>query len=159
MITIENQIEQRVDMEQLEILICLESLLVTCYQTLAGLVHNQTIRKEYQQFELHAQYHQEELRKIFLLSSKNEATIENKVYKYLLQLKPPCLSLKAVINLALHLSTFKMEIYKYFSHTVLEHHDLLNNFLEGNVEEINFLHQEKEFHQNRLGAYLNEPRN
>lgn len=151
-------VEQQVDVDEVETLICLESLLATCYQALAGLVHNQTIRKEYQQLEQHAQYHQEELKKIFSLSQKSEAAIESKVYKYLLQFKPPYLSLRAVINLAIHLTAFKMDIYKYLSRTVHEHRELLNNLFEDNVEEMNFLCHEKNFHQNRVDAYLSESR-
>jgi hypothetical protein len=100
------------------------------------------------------QHHQEELRKIFSLSQKSEEAIERKVYKYLFQFKPPYLSLKAVINLAIHLTAFKMDIYKYFSHTIQEHRGLLNGFIEENLEEMDFLCQEKNFHQNRLDAYL-----
>lgn len=154
----ENYIEQQVDADELETLVCLESLLAICYQALAGLVHNQTIRKEYQHLEQHAQYHQEELKRIFLLSQKSETAIESKVYKYLLQFKLPYLSLRAAINLAIHLTAFKMDIYKYLSRTVHEHHELLNNLFEDNVEEINFLCHEKNFHQNRLDAYLSESR-
>jgi hypothetical protein len=150
----DEHIEQQVDADELETLICIEALLSTCYQAMAGLVHNQTIRKEYQQLEQHMQYHQEELRKIFSLSQKSEEAIESKVDKYLFQFKPPYLSLKAVINLAIHLTAFKMDIYKYLSHTVGGHHELLNNLVEDNLEEMDFLCQEKNFHQNRLDAYL-----
>ena len=124
-----DHLEQQMDVEELEALICINSLLVTCYQTLAWLVHNQTIRKECQQFEQHLQYHLEELRKIFPLSQKSEVAIEMKTNQHLLQLKPAYLSLRELINLAINLSSLKMVIYKYLFHTVQGHHDLLNGYL------------------------------
>ena len=149
-----NPIEQQVDVDKLETLICLESLIVACYQSLAGLLHNRTVRRECQQFEQHAKYHQEELRKIFPLFQKNEMAIESKVNHHLLQLKPSHLTLREVINLSINLTVLKMDIYKYFSRTIREHHELLNGLLEDNTEEMNFLRQERNFHQNRLDAYL-----
>jgi len=140
--------------DKLETLICLESLLAVCYQTLAWLVHNQTIRHECQQFEQHAQHHQEELKKIFPLSPKSEAAIESKVNHHLLHLKPPYLSLRELINLAINLTVLKMDIYKYLSHTVPEHHDVLNNLLQDNAEEMYFLRQERNFHRNRLDTFF-----
>jgi hypothetical protein len=145
---------QQADIDKLETLICIEALLASCYQALEGLVHNQTVRKEYRQLEQHAYYHQEELKRIFPLSQKSEAAIENKMYKYLLQYRLPYLSLKEVINLAIHLTAFKMDIYKYFSHTAQEDHGFFNNLFEDIVEEMNFLCMEKKFHQHRLEAYL-----
>lgn len=133
---------------------CIESLLATCYQSLAWIVHNQTIRKECQHFEQHARYHQLELIKKFPLSSKSKAAIEAKVNQYLLQFKPSYLSLREVINLAINLNSLKMDIYKYLFHTNQAHHELLNSFLEDNAEELHFLRQEKNFHQNRLDTYL-----
>ena len=149
-----SHIEQRVDVDKLETLICLESLIVTCYQSLSWLVHNQTIRKECQQFEQHAQHHQEELKRIFPLFPKSEIAIESKVNQHLLQLKPSCLSLREVINLAINLTVLKTDIYKYFFRTFQEHRELLNSLLEDNAEEMYFLRQERNFHQNRLDAYL-----
>jgi len=148
--------DQQLDNEKVETLICLEALLAICYQVLEGLVHNQTVRKEYQQLEQHALFHQEELKKIFLIPPKTESGIESKVYKYLLQFKPTYLPLRSVINLALHLASFKMDIYKHFSYMLQEHHERIHGFLEDNVEELSFLQQEKEFHQNRLKAYLKD---
>jgi hypothetical protein len=150
----DNRIGQHVDVEKLETLICLESLIAACYQSLAELLHNQTIRRECQQFEQHAQYHQEEIRKIFPLFPKSEIAIEIKVNHHLLQLKPSHLSLREVINLAINLTVLKTDIYKYFSRTAQEHHDLLNSLLEDNAEEMYFLRQERNFHQNRLDTYL-----
>ena len=147
-------IAQRVDVPKLETLICLEALIVVCYQSLGGLVHNRTIRSECQQFEHHAKLHQEELRRNFPLSQKSEAAIESKVDQHLLQLKPLYLPLRQVINLAINLTVLKADIYKNFSHTVQEDHEFLNSLLEDNVEEISFLRQERSFHQNRLDAYL-----
>jgi hypothetical protein len=150
----ENHIRQQVDVDKLEILICLESLVIACYQSLAWSVHNQTIRRECQQFEQHAQYHQEELRRIFPLVRKNEMAIESKVNQHLLQLKPSHLTLREVINLAINLTVLKTDIYKYFFHTVQEHHEILNSLLEDNAEEMYFLRQERNFHQNRLNNFL-----
>jgi len=147
-------IEEFVDIDKLEMLICIESLIITCYQTIGGMVHNRTIRQECLQFEQHAKYHQDELKKIFPLSQKNEKNIENKVNQYLLQLKPAYLSLKEIINLISNFTSFKVDLYKHFSRTVHEHHDLLNSFLQDNVEEMYFLDQEKNFHQNRVNTYL-----
>jgi len=145
---------QNVDVDKLETLICLESLLAICYQALEGMAHNQTARKEYQQLEQQAQYHQDELKRDFLISQKIENSIESKVYKYLVLFKPPYLPLRAVINLAINLASFKMDIYKHFLHTAQEQHGFLSGFLEDNVEEMSFLQKEKEFHQNRLNVYL-----
>ena len=117
-------------------------------------MHNQTIRKECQQFEQHAQNHRDELTKTFPLSQKIKDSIESKVNKYILLFKPAYLSLREVINLAINLNSLKMDLYKYFSHTIQGHHELFNNFLEDNAEEINFLRQERNFHQTRLDTYL-----
>ncbi len=151
----EDQIKQHVAVYELETLLCLESLVVTCYQTLGWLVHNRTIRKECLQFEQHAQYHQEELRKIFKLYQKSEVTIESKVNQYLLRLKPSYLSLSEIINVIINFTAFKIDLYKYFSRTVQGHQRLLNNFLQDNIEEMYFLDQEKNFHKNRVNTYLN----
>ena len=150
----EYPIKQFVDVDKLETLVCLERLIVTCYQSISWLVHNQTIRRECQQFEQHAQYHQEELKRIFPLLQKSEADIENKVNQHLLQLKPSCLSLREVINLAINFTVLKMDIYKYFSRTVQEHHEVLNRLFENNAEEMYFLRQERNFHQNRVNTFL-----
>jgi hypothetical protein len=147
-------IEQHVDVDKLETLICIETLLVICYQSISWLVHNQTIRKECQQFEQHAQYHQEELHKIFPLSQESKVAIENKVAQYLSQLEPARLPLREVINLAINLAALKMNIYKYFSHRLEEHHELLKNSLADNAEEMYFLRQERNFHQTRLDTFL-----
>jgi len=152
----ESPIRQQVDIDKLETLICLESLIVACYQSLAWLVHNQTIRRECQQFEQHAQYHQDELRKVFPLFPKNDLAIEIRVNQHLLHLKPSCLSLREIINLAINLTVLKTDIYKYFSRTAGEHHELLNSLLEDNAEEMYFLRQERNFHQNRLDKFLKE---
>lgn len=149
-----NHIGQHVDIDKVETLICLESLIVVCYQSLAWLVHNRTVRHECQQFEQHAQNHQEELRKIFPLFHKSEVAIEIKVNQHLLQLKPSYLSLREVINLAINLTVLKTDIYKYFFHTAQGHHELLNSLLEDNAEEMYFLRQERNFHQNRLNTFL-----
>jgi len=132
------------DTDKIETLICLESLLDLCYQALAGLVHNQTVRKECQQFEEHAQYRQEELKKIFSLSQENEDNIENKIDKYVLKLKPLHLPMRALINLAINLTAFKIDIYKHLCHMVENYHELLDNFLEENIEEIDFFASGKE---------------
>jgi len=145
----------RVDVDKVETLICLESLVAACYQSLAWLIHNQTIRRECQQFEQHARYHQEELRKMFPLSPKSEVAIEDKVNNHLLHLKPSHLTLRELINLSINLTVLKMDIYKYFFHTVQEHHELLNSLLEDNVEEMYFLRHERNFHQNRVDQFLN----
>ena len=145
---------QHVDVEKLETLICLESLIVACYQALSWLVHNQTIRHECQQFEQHAQFHQEELKRIFPLLPRSELAIERKVGQHLSQLKPSSLPLRQVINLAINLTVLKTDIYKYFSHTFQEHHVLLNSLLDDNAEEMYFLRQERNFHQNRLDTFL-----
>jgi len=150
----EAPMEEHVDIDKLETLICLESLIITCYQTIGGMVHNRTIRHECQQFEKHAKYHQDELKKIFPLSQKSEAAIEGKVSQYLLQLKPTYLSLKEIINLISNFTAFKVDLYKHFSRTVHEHRDSLNSFLQDNIEEMYFLNQEKNFHQNRVNEYL-----
>ena len=146
--------EVHVDVDKVETLICLESLIVACYHSLAWLLHNRTIRHECQEFEQHAKLHQDELRKIFPLSQKNEFNIENRVNHHLLQLKPSCLSLREVINLAINLTVLKMDIYKYFSRTVQGHHEVLYSLLEDNSEEMYFLRQEMNFHQNRLNTLL-----
>ena len=147
---------QKVDVNKLETLICLELLLVTCYQTLGWLIHNRTIRLQCQQFEQHASYHQEELKKIFPLSRQSELTIENKVNQYILQIKPANLSLREIINLIINFTSFKIDLYKHFSRTSVEHQVILNSFLQDNVEEMFFLDQERKFHQNRVSAYLSD---
>jgi hypothetical protein len=146
----ENYIGQYVDVDKLETLICLESLIAVCYQSLSWLVHNQTIRRECQQFEQNAKLHQEKLKRIFPLSPKNEVAIETRVNHHLLQLKLSCLPLREVINLASNLTNLKTDIYKYFSYTIQEHHGLLNDLFEENADEMYFLRQERNFHQNRL---------
>ena len=149
-----NRMEHHEDVNKLETLICIESLLASCYQSLAWSVHNQTVRRECQHFEQHAMYHQEELIKNFPLNPESKVVIESKVNQYLLQFKPSYLSLREVINLTINLNSIKMEIYKYLFHTVREHQKILNSFLEDNAEEMHFLRQEKNFHQNRLDTYL-----
>jgi hypothetical protein len=151
-----SHIGQQVDLDKLETLICLESLIAACYQSLAWLVHNQTIRRECLQFEQHAQYHQEVLRRIFPILQKSELAIENKVNQHLLHLKPSCLSLRELINLAINLTVLKTDIYKYLSRTDPEHHEILNSLLEDDSEEMYFLRQERNFHQSRLDAFLRE---
>ena len=131
----------------METLICLELLLADCYSVLEEKIRNRTIRKDCQYFRQHAQYHQEELKKIFSFSQKSETTVDTKVSKYLLQFKPLYLPLKGVINLAMHLSAFKMDLYKHLSLMAQEHQDILRNFLQDNTEEMEFLRHEKEFHQ------------
>jgi len=150
----EDHVEEQVDVGLLETLICLESLLVICYQVMAGLLHNQTIRRECQQLKQHMQCRQEELKRIFLFSPKSEAAIESKMYKYLLQFRLPYLSLREVINIAIHLTAFKIDIYKYLSHAIPGYHEPLNSILTDNVEEMDFLWHEKDFHQHRSDAYL-----
>jgi len=150
----ESHIGQQVDVDKLETLICLEAIIVACYQSLAGLVHNQTIRQDCQQFEQQAQYHQEKLRKIFPLSPKSELAIDLKVNHHLLNLKPAYLSLREVIILTINLTTLKTDIYKCFSRTLSEHHEILNTLFEENAEEMYFLRQENNFHQNRLDTFL-----
>lgn len=145
--------KQPIDIDKIEVLICIESLLAVCCQTLAAQMHHQAARQECQQFEQRAQYHQQELRKIFPISEKSEVAIENRIYKYLLQLNPSHLPLKAVMNLDINLTALAIDIYKHFSRTFQEHHGLLKNFLEDNVEEMDFLCQEKQLHQNRLDTY------
>ena len=93
----ENYFGQHIDVDKLETLICIEALVDSCYQSLAGLVHNQTIRKECQQLEQRVQHHQEELKRIFPLSQKSEDAIKDKIYKHLLQLKPPGFSTRIVV--------------------------------------------------------------
>ena len=150
----ENYTGQQVDIDKVETLICLESLIVACYQSLAGLVNNQTIRRECQQFEQHAQHHQEKLIKIFPFLQKSDIAIKNKVNHHLSQLKPSSLSLRELINLAINLTVLKTDIYKFFFNTLQEHHELLNSLLEDNAEEMYFLRQERNFHQNRLDTFL-----
>ncbi len=149
-----NHIARHVDVDKLETLICLESLIVVCYQSLSGLLHNHTIHRECQQFEKHARYHQKKLREIFPLSPKSEVAIEVKVDHHLLHLKPSYLSLREVINLSINLTVLKTDIYKYFYHTVQEHHELLYGLLEDNSEEMDFLRQEMNSYKNRLVTCL-----
>ena len=150
----QQHIEQQVDVDKLEMLICLEALIVDCYHSLSWLVHNQTIRRECQQFEQHAQHHQEKLIKIFPFLQKSDIAIKNKVNHHLSQLKPSSLSLRELINLAINLTVLKTDIYKFFFNTLQEHHELLNSLLEDNAEEMYFLRQERNFHQNRLDTFL-----
>lgn len=127
------------DVDKLETVICLESVLDPYYQALEELVCDETIRKECQRFEQHVQYHQKELRRLFPLSQECEAAVDDKVCKYLMQLKPPYMFLRALINPAISLTANKMDIYKYFSRTDHEHHELLYNFFRDSIEEMNFL--------------------
>ena len=144
----EEHIEQHGDEDKLKTLICLESLLDICYQALAGMVYKEGAAQECQRFASHTKAHQKELRQLFPLSQESEIAIKSKVYKYLLQLMSPRLFLRAVINLAMSLTAYKMDIYEYFSHTDRRHYELLNNFFEGSVEEMKFLRREMEFYQN-----------
>ncbi|MBF0511864.1 MAG: hypothetical protein HQL13_06010 [Candidatus Omnitrophica bacterium] len=143
-----------VDLHQLELLVCLEVLMATCYQALSWSVHNQVIRKECQHFEQHARYHQEELRKMFSLAQDSEVLIETKVNQYLLQWKPSSLTLREVINLIINLNFFRTDIYKSLFHTMDNHQERLKCFLEDTAEEMHFLSQERIFHENRLEEYL-----
>jgi len=145
---------QNVDIEKMETLVCLESLVETCYRILQGLVHNQGVRRECQQLEFHTQLRQEELIKIFSLSASHKNIINNKVNDYVLKLKPLQLSMRALINVAINLNHFKLDIYKHLNPLTEEHRGLLYNFLEENMEEIDFLRQEKNFHENRLDVYF-----
>ena len=56
-----------------------------------------------------------ELKRIFSLSQKVKLLYKVRSISILLQYKLSYLSLRKVINLAIHLTAFKMDIYKYFS--------------------------------------------
>ena len=148
----ENHIGQPIDVDKLETVICLESVLGTCYQALAGLVHDQTIRKECQQFERHSERHQEELRKAFALSAENEISIKSKLYKYLLMLSPPYLFLRAVVNLAISLTSYKIDIYRYFSRRNRKHNEVFNSLLQDSIKEMDFLRHESKSYENNPGG-------
>lgn len=143
-----NAVNNWVDCNKLETIICLEEVLKACYQTLAGMIHNNTIRKEFCRFEQHTQNRLEVLRRIFPVSQESKIAIENKHYDYLLMLKPPYLSLSAVINLAVNLTEQKIDIYRYFSLKDREGRELLNQFIEDSKQDLIFLCRERNFHQN-----------
>lgn len=54
----QNSFMQGVDISKLQTVVCSEAVLDVWYQFLAGLIHNQTFRKECQRSEQRAQYHQ-----------------------------------------------------------------------------------------------------
>jgi hypothetical protein len=144
----EENFKKWVDLNKLETVICLEKILNSCYPTLTGLIHNQTIRNECRRFEKLAEHHQGALCRVFPLSQSSEIAIEDKLYKYQLQLSPPNLFLSSVLDLAVNLSAHKIDIYRYLSLKDHEHRKLLNQFIEDSREEMIFLCRERNFHQN-----------
>jgi hypothetical protein len=139
---IEKYIQPPPDVEKVETAICLEILLDTYYKALGELAPDEISRKECQRFETQAQDRQKELRRSFVLSPEIETAIESKVYKYLLLLRPPSLFLRSVIDTAISLTAYKMDIYKNFSRVDQDHQELLNHFFEDSVKEMNFLRKE-----------------
>jgi len=148
LVELEDFLTQHVDTYQLETVLCLELVINSCYQMLARLSPYRNTREEYQRFELYAQFHQEKLRKIFPLSEESETAVENKVYQCLIQVHSSYLFLKAIIGLALTITTYKIGIYEHFSRTHPEHHELLDSFVVDSIEEMNFLYQERRLQQN-----------
>ncbi|MEI7999433.1 MAG: hypothetical protein WCH62_08015, partial [Candidatus Omnitrophota bacterium] len=137
----------KVDVNKLEVVICMEGVLDSCYQSISHLIHNQTIRNECQRFRCRAKCHQEELRRQFLLSKENEIAIESKINKYLLLLDPKYLQLDGVLNLSVRLTSNKKDIYEYLSRTSQEHYASLSKFVKDSVEEMDFLQREISVHQ------------
>jgi len=139
---VEKYIREPDDSEKLEIVICLEAVLDTYYRALAELMPGEANRRECQRLESQVQDRQKELRSSFVLSAEQQMAIESKVYKYLLLLRPPDLFLRSVINTAISLTAYKMDIYKNFSRIDHGHQELLNHYFEDSVKEMNFLRKE-----------------
>ena len=59
----ENTFQNWVGLTKLETVICLEAVLIVCHQSLAGLIHNNTIRKQCQRLGELVNHHQEGLRR------------------------------------------------------------------------------------------------
>lgn len=144
----ENTFQNWVGLTKLETVICLEAVLIVCHQSLAGLIHNNTIRNECQRLGQLAHYHQEGLRKVYPISQESENSIRDKENKYLLHLKSSYLFLNSVINLAINLTEQKIDIYRYLSLKDREHRILLNKFIDESKEEFNFLCRERNYHLN-----------
>ena len=136
------------DLNRLETVICLEKVLNACYQTMGGMVHNLSFRNECQRFEKQAQHHQGALSRTFPLSRESEITIEDKLYQYQVQLSSSYLNLSAVINFAINLSAYKIDIYRELSLKDKEHRKLINQFLDDSKEEMSFLRRERNYHLN-----------
>jgi len=150
----EHWIEEEFNTDKLEILICLESVSDVCYQILAGLTKDEAMRKECRRFEQYTEYRREELRRIFLPSSASEMIIQSKVAQCLIPLRSPHLAILEVFDLAVSLTAYKIDIYKYFFRMEQGHNDLLNDCVQDSKEEMNFLRQERKFYQNNSGGSI-----
>ncbi len=135
------------DKEKLETSACLEYVLLSCYKSLIFLIHNRYARKEFQHLAERSLAHQEQLMKLLEHEANSEHLIEIKREQYLSNLNIEHLSVAGVLNLSISMAEHTLDIYKYFSRTCPQYGSLLDRLVQDNVEEIDFLRNELEFHQ------------
>ncbi len=135
------------DKEKLETSACLEYVLSSCYKSLVFLIHNRHARKEFQHLAERSTLHQEQLMKLLEHDMDSEHNVELKREGYISNLNIEQLPLVGILRLSIGMAEHTLDIYKYLSRTCPQYGSLLDRLVQDNMEEIDFLRSELEFHQ------------
>lgn len=138
------------DKEKLETSACLEYVLASCYKSLIFLIHNRNSRKEFQHLSQRSMIHQEQVMRLLGHEIDSEHNIELKREQYLSNLNIDQLSVVGVLHLAIGMAEHTMDIYKYLSRTCPQYGSMLDCLVQDNMEEIDFLRGELDFHQQKV---------
>lgn len=142
--------EQLLDKEKVETAVSLEYILTACYRMLSYLLHNRSARREFQHLSQRSNLHQQNFIRLLEHDSSSEKNIEMKRDQYLSNLNIDQLSVVGVLNVAIGMASHTMDIYKYLSRTCPQYGGMLDRLVQDNVEEIELLRNELEFHQQRV---------
>ncbi len=141
--------EDLLDREKLETALCLENILTACFKSLICLVHNRGARKEFLRLGHRSMIHQRELMRLLDDDPDSAERVELKCGQYLSNLDIGSMPLAAALNLTIGLSEHTMDIYKYLSRTAPCFGSMLDNLVQDNMQEIDLLRSELEYHQQK----------
>ena len=126
-----------------EEILYLEKVMRFCYESLAMLVHNRTIRQQYRDLFQCSIAHEQKLKKALAGFVVKQQDIEGKHQGYALSTAD--LNVESLLDLGLAVAGYKLDIYRDLRcASGIQNRILFDHLMAHVLDEINFLNKEKE---------------